>query len=239
MTANKASNASGVSGNSAVKTQLAQAALDWLEARAETNLTLGLGSGSTVNCFVQALAQRRPLVQSVVPASDATAALLKQHALPVTPLAEVEQLSLYIDGADRIDPQLRTIKGGGGALVREKLLATAARFFLCLADSSKRAAHLRDCPLPLEILPSALNTISRHFRNEGARPVLRANYTTDNGNWILDLHGLPLPEPLEDLEQQLASLPGVLDCGLFARRRADLLLTNVEGQTIQAIEPGC
>jgi ribose 5-phosphate isomerase A len=181
---------------------------------------IGVGSGSTVNAFVEELATRGPLIAGAVPASEATAQALRDHGLLVISLNDVESLDLYFDGADEIDPQLRLMKGRGGAMVREKVLASAALTFICMADASKMVGVLGTAPLPVEVLPMARALVLWRLVKMGAAGASVRADLTDNGNEVLDVRGLDLSSP-DQLEVEIESLPGVLGSGLFARRRAN------------------
>ena len=215
-----------------VKQEVAQAAVDWLIQQGRDDMVLGVGSGSTVACFIEALAGSSVAPAGVLAASVASEKLLGEHGISTLPAEQIVNLDIYVDGADLIDRHLRTIKGGGAALTREKLLASRAGQFVCICDASKqvdslaREDTLERHPLPLEILPMATAAVAEEIARRGGQSQVRWGCVTDNGNLIMDVVQLPLSEPLEALEQQLASIPGVVDCGLFARRRADLLLVS-------------
>jgi ribose 5-phosphate isomerase A len=220
------------------KRAAAQAAVDYVQA----GTIVGVGTGSTVAFFIAALAElpaeRRP--SAAVASSEATAAALRAAGFPVVELASLLPavgvpadsgacpLPLYVDGADEADPQLRLIKGAGGALTREKILASAARLFVCIVDESKLVARLGAAPVPLEVVPMAVESVAAHVTARGARPAVRPGYLTDNGNAVLDVQGLDLADP-EGAEVELNTIPGVLECGIFARRRADLVLAGGPG----------
>lgn len=201
----------------------------------ESGLVLGVGSGTTVGYFIAALTAEGVEVKAAVPSSERTAALLIAGHVPVVDLDEVDAVDLYIDGADQVDPALRLIKGAGGALTREKLVASAARRFVCIVDETKLAARLGDVPVPLEVLPSGRRFVMRAMAALGAQAIERAGVITDNGNLILDVNGLQLEEP-ERLELELDALPGVVECGLFTRRRADLVLSGTRNG-VTRVEP--
>lgn len=183
---------------------------------------IGIGSGSTVNFFIDALGRQGARVRTVA-SSEATAQRLRANGLTVLELNEVDELPVYIDGADEINPAFAMIKGGGGALTREKIVAAVARKFVCIADQSKLVQTLGRFPLPIEVIPMARAYIEREMIRRGGAPKLRAGFTTDNGNQILDVHGLTITEP-ERLEAELDQIAGVVTNGLFARRGADVLL---------------
>ncbi|MBV9619603.1 MAG: ribose-5-phosphate isomerase RpiA [Gammaproteobacteria bacterium] len=204
----------------ALKRQVAQAALALLEDDAAT---LGVGTGSTVNAFIDALASCPGRVRSAVSSSQASSARLAAAGIAVRDLNEIDSLPLYIDGADEANAARQLIKGGGGALTREKILAAAARRFVCIIDASKLVPVLGAFPLPIEVIPMARNLIARELSARGGRPVWRRECVTDNGNHILDVHGWRIEDP-PALERELNQLPGIVSVGLFAARPADLLL---------------
>lgn len=202
------------------KTAAAHAALSFVEPGA----VIGVGSGSTAAVFVRALAQSdlRPL--AAVAASESTRALLESAGIRVVALTgDVLPLGMYVDGADEIDARLRLIKGAGGALAREKVLATAARTFVCIADDSKLVAALGRGALPVEVLPMAVHLVARELATLGGAARVRPGYHTDNGNLVLEVTGLDLSDP-ERMERELDAIPGVLECGLFAHRRPEIAL---------------
>lgn len=184
---------------------------------------VGVGSGSTVNFFIDALAGVKGRIEGAVAASEASAERLKRHGIRVYDLNSVKDLPVYVDGADEITEHLQMIKGGGGALTREKIIAAVATKFVCICDESKLVPVLGKFPLPLEVIPLARSYVGRELVKLGGHPVLRENYKTDNGNVILDCHGLNLVDPVKT-ETELNQLPGVVTNGLFARRGADVLL---------------
>jgi ribose 5-phosphate isomerase A len=184
---------------------------------------IGVGTGSTANFFIDALGARSVRIRGAVASSEASAARLRRHGIEVLDLNTVEELPVYVDGADEIDARLAMIKGGGGALTREKIVAAAARRFVCIADESKRVDVLGRFPLPVEVIPMARSYVAREIARRGGVPRLREGFVTDNGNQILDVHGLRIEQP-EVLESDLNQIVGVVANGLFARRGADLLL---------------
>ena len=184
---------------------------------------VGVGSGSTVNCFIDALATIKGRIEGAVAASESSAERLKKHGIRVVDLNSVDVLDVYVDGADEITEHMAMIKGGGGALTREKIIAAVAKRFVCICDASKLVPVLGKFPLPVEVIPMARSYVGRQLRNLGARPVLRENFKTDNGNLILDCHGLTILDPVA-LEGELNQIAGVVTNGLFARRSANLLL---------------
>jgi ribose 5-phosphate isomerase A len=195
---------------------------------------IGVGTGSTANYFIDALGERVTRIRGAVASSDATAARLRNHGIAVLDLNAVEELPIYVDGADEIDASLAMIKGGGGALTREKIVAAVSRRFVCIADASKRVQVLGRFPLPIEVIPMARSHVAREMAKRGGEPRLREGFVTDNGNQILDVHGLRIGQP-EALESDLNQIAGVVTCGLFARRGADLLLLG-SASGVQAIE---
>lgn len=193
---------------------------------------VGVGSGSTVNFFIDALAAIKGRIEGTVAASEASAERLKKHGIRVFDLNSVNELPVYIDGADEITEHMHMIKGGGGALTREKIIAAVAEKFVCICDSSKLVPVLGRFALPVEVIPMARSHVGRELLRMGGQPVLRENYKTDNGNLILDCHGLTISDP-PALEAQLNNIAGVVTNGLFARRAADVLvLGSQEGVRI-------
>ncbi len=184
---------------------------------------VGVGSGSTVFMFIEFLSKIKNRIEGAVAASDASAERLKKHGIRVLDLNSVDELPVYVDGADEITEHLYMIKGGGGALTREKVIAAVAKSFVCICDSSKLVPVLGKFPLPVEVIPMARSLVGREMLRRGAQPVLRENFSTDNGNLILDCHGLMILDPPK-LEAELNNVAGVVTNGLFARRGADVLL---------------
>ncbi len=202
-----------------MKQSAARAAIDYLPHRG----VVGVGTGSTANCFIAELGKVRHRVDAAVASSEATARRLKELGIPVVELNSVSELPVYIDGADEITPQLAMIKGGGGALTREKIVAAVAARFVCIADESKRVDVLGRFPLPVEVIPIARSYVARELVKLGGRPEWREKFVTDNGNAILDVRGLSITNPVE-LESAINQITGVVANGLFARRGADVLL---------------
>lgn len=208
-----------------MKKAVAIAALDWVQERT----IIGVGTGSTANFFVDALATSNLQIDGAVASSEATAERLKAAGIDVHDLNSSGPLSVYIDGADETDANLHLIKGGGGALTREKIVAAASDKFICIADSSKKVPVLGDFGVPVEVIPMARSYVARQIVKLGGDPELRDQFKTDNGNVILDIYNMKITNPIE-LEQQLNQLAGVVSCGLFAQRPADvLLLGNADG----------
>ena len=202
-----------------LKKQVAEAALKHVVDDA----VVGVGSGSTVNLFIDALATIKGRIEGAVAASEASAERLKKHGIRVFDLNSVNELQVYVDGADEITEHLHMIKGGGGALTREKIVAAVAKTFVCICDASKLVPVLGKFPLPLEVIPMARGHVGREMLRRKAQPVLREKFKTDNGNLILDCHGLTILDPAA-LEAELNNIAGVVTNGLFARRGADVLL---------------
>jgi ribose 5-phosphate isomerase A len=184
---------------------------------------VGVGSGSTVGFFIAELGRVRHRVRGAVSSSERSSALLREQGIEVLDLDAVGTMPVYVDGADEIDGQLRMIKGGGGALTREKIVAAAADRFVCIVDASKVVPVMGRFPLPVEVIPMACGLVTRWFRQLGGEARVRAGFTTDNGNPILDVHGLRIDDPV-GLETEVNQWPGVVTVGLFARRGADVAL---------------
>jgi ribose 5-phosphate isomerase A len=196
---------------------------------------IGVGSGSTVNHFIDALVSIRGRIDGAVSSSEASGARLTGYGIPVLDLNAVERLDLYVDGADESNHRLQLIKGGGGALTREKIVAAASRRFVCIADESKLVDVLGRFPLPLEVIPMARSYVTAEIVKLGGLPVWREGFVTDNGNVIIDVHGLRITSPV-DMEQRLNDVAGVVTVGLFAIRPADLLIlgTPTGPRTVKA-----
>ena len=188
---------------------------------------VGVGTGSTANYFIDELAKIKHKIEGAVASSDATAQRLKSHGIEVLDLNNVIDLPVYIDGADEITEHLHMIKGGGGALTREKIVAAVARKFICITDQSKLVNILGNFPLPIEVIPMARSYVAREIVQLGGQPALRQGFITDNGNVILDVHGLQIMNPVE-LEATLNQITGLVTNGLFARRSADTLLLGTD-----------
>ncbi len=184
---------------------------------------VGVGTGSTANFFIDALGAMRGRIAGAVASSEASAARLCALGIPLLDLNDVTDMPVYVDGADEVTSQLAMIKGGGGALTREKIVGAVARTFVCIADGSKLVTTLGRFPLPVEVIPMARAHVARALEALGGRPVLRAGFKTDNGNVILDVHGLSITDPVS-LETHIDGITGVVTVGLFARRPADILL---------------
>jgi len=207
--------------NSNEKRQAGEAAIRYVEDGA----IVGVGTGSTVAYFIDALADLKDRIQGAVSSSEQSTEHLKRLGIPVLDLNNAGPLTLYIDGADECDPYKRLIKGGGAALTREKIVAAAAEKFVCIIDSSKQVDLLGKFPLPIEVIPMARSLIGREIVKRSGQPVWRDGVVTDNGNWIIDVHGWQIADPVA-LESELNQLAGVVSVGLFARRPADVVLVG-------------
>lgn len=191
----------------------------------ESGIILGVGTGSTVNHLIDLLPSVQDKIQAVVSSSTATSTLLEERGFEVSMLNAVGDVDLYIDGADEATKHLQLIKGGGGALTREKILAGAARRFVCIIDDSKQVGMLGTFPLPIEVIPMAQSYVARKMVKMRGQPIWRENFVTDNGNHILDIHNLSITNPLE-METRINQIPGVVTVGLFAHRPADVLIVG-------------
>ena len=206
-----------------LKYAVGQAAANHVAENSPEGCIIGVGTGSTANCFIDALAPYRARFKGAVASSEATRRRLESHGIAVFDLNAVDALPFYVDGADEIDAGLNMIKGGGGALTREKIVAAVARKFICIADSSKVVATMGRFPLPVEVIPMARAYVARELTRLGGNPVLREGFITDNGNVIIDVKGLVIIDP-KGLEARINQIAGVVTNGLFAIRPADLLL---------------
>lgn len=196
----------------------------------DDDMIVGVGTGTTVKYFIDALATIKHKIQGAVSSSEASTALLKSYGIHVYDLNSVDKLDIYVDGADEIDHNLNMTKGGGAALTREKIIAAVAKKFICIADESKYVGVLGAFPLPVEVIPMARSYVARQIVKLGGTPVWRENVLTDNGNWIIDVHNLQILNPVE-LEQKLNNIVGVVTNGLFAARGAnELVLGRANGQ---------
>ena len=206
-----------------LKQQAAEAALTYIEPLFTPDAVIGVGTGSTADLFIDGLARHRTKFRAAVASSERSAQRLTALGIVVLDLNEVQTMPVYVDGADEINIQLHMLKGGGGALTREKIVASVAEKFVCIADESKLVQTLGRFPLPIEVLPLAREAVARVARELGGEPVLRVGFTTDNGNQILDVHGLTILDA-RALEARLNQVPGVVTNGLFAARPADVAL---------------
>lgn len=206
-----------------LKQAVAQAAADYVARSAPAGSIIGVGTGSTANFFIDALAAIKDRYKGAVASSEATRKRLEGHGIVVFDLNDVSDIPVYVDGADEIDGGLNMIKGGGGALTREKIVAAVAREFVCICDASKRVDVMGKFPLPVEVIPMARAHVARELARLGGTPVLREGFVTDNGNVILDVKGLSITDP-KGLEAQINQITGVVTNGLFAVRPANLLL---------------
>jgi ribose 5-phosphate isomerase A len=212
----------------AQKRQVAEAAV----ARIRDGMVVGVGTGSTVNCFIDALAESGVQIEAAVSSSEASSERLEAIGVHVRELNNAGTLDLYIDGADEFDKYRRLIKGGGGALTREKIVAGASRQFVCIVDESKKVGVLGAFPLPVEVIPMARSFVARQLVVLGGQPQLREGFVTDNGNQIIDVHNMDLVDPVA-MEEKINNIPGVVTCGLFALRPADLVLMATAGGVVE------
>ena len=208
------------------KLHAARAAINYIE----DNSIIGVGTGSTTNLFIDELGKIKHRIKGAVASSEASADRLKSLGIELLDLNSVGTLDLYVDGADEVDPNFNLIKGGGGALTREKIIAAASKRFVCIVDASKKVQVLGKFPLPIEVLPLARSYVAREILKLGADPEYRAGFVTDNGNVILDIKGLDLSQPLA-MEQQLNQIAGVVTVGIFAQQRADILIVGTDKGT--------
>ena len=210
-----------------LKQAVAQAAADHVAEQAPAGAIIGVGTGSTANFFIDALAAHKDRYRGAVASSEATRKRLESHGIAVLDLNDVDCIPIYVDGADEIDAGLNMIKGGGGALTREKIVAAVAERFVCIADGSKLVDTMGKFPLPVEVIPMARAHVARQLVKLGGTPVLREGFVTDNGTLILDVRGLSISDP-KGLEAQINQIVGVVTNGLFAMRPADLLLLGTD-----------
>jgi ribose 5-phosphate isomerase A len=214
-----------------LKRKVAEAALDYVKDVA----ILGIGTGSTVNHFIDLLADRKGGIEAAVSSSEGSTARLKRIGIRVLDLNAAGPLEVYVDGADEVNPRLQMIKGGGAALTREKIIAGASRQFVCIADETKFVTVLGKFPLPVEVIPMARSFVARELVALGGRPVWRETVITDNGNHILDVHDLSILDPV-DLEKRINNIPGVVTVGIFALRPADVVLLGTS-DGLQTLRP--
>ena len=216
-----------------LKQAVAQAAADYVAKNAPEGSIIGVGTGSTANFFIDALAPLKSKYKGAVASSEATRKRLESHGIPVFDLNDVAEIPVYVDGADEIDAGLNMIKGGGGALTREKIVAAVAKTLVCICDASKLVDVMGKFPLPVEVIPMARAHVARELAKLGGTPVLREGFVTDNGNLILDVRGLSIIDP-KGLEAKINQITGVVTNGLFAVRPADVLLLGT-GEGVRTI----
>lgn len=217
-----------------MKLAVAQAAVAYIKPRLTSSSIVGVGTGSTANFFIDELAKEKHLFEGAVASAEATAQRLKGHGIEVYDLNSVNEMEFYIDGADEFDSHMNLVKGGGGALTREKIVAAVAKEFVCIVDSSKKVDILGDFPLPVEVIPMARSYVARELVKLEGMPVYREGFVTDNGNEILDVHHMSIVDP-KGLEGKLNNLVGVVTNGLFAQRGADVVLMGTE-QGVETIK---
>ena len=218
-----------------LKKAVAAAALDHIRPKLENDTVLGIGTGSTANCFIDCLAQIKGQINATVASSEASAQRLKSHGIPVYDLNSVDQVDFYIDGADESNSALQLIKGGGAALTREKIVTAVAKEFICIADESKLVHTLGAFPLPVEVIPMARSHVARELVKLGGDPIYREGVVTDNGNIILDVFNFSIPQPLAT-EAKINGITGVVTNGLFALKAADVLFLGT-GDGVRTLYP--
>ena len=219
-----------------MKQAVGKAAVDYIRPRLDGFSIVGVGTGSTANCFIDELAKIKHEFDGAVASSERTAERLKSHGIPVYDLNAVSGLDVYVDGADEFDSGLHLVKGGGGALTREKIVAATAKEFVCIVDSTKKVPVLGEFPLPVEVIPMARGHVARELAKLDAQPVLREGFVTDNGNVILDVHNLEILDP-KALEAHINGIVGVVTNGLFAARGANLVLMGTEEGVVEIPAP--
>ena len=210
---------------SAAKISVAKKAMDYIEKKLSQEMVLGIGTGSTVNFFIEELEAHRNYFKGAVSSSEASSKLLEEKKIEVFSLNDVNEVAFYIDGADEVSPENFLIKGGGGAHTREKIVAAAAKEFICIVDQSKFVEALGSFPLPIEVIPESRSMVARKIVSLGGNPVYRDGFITDQGNQIIDVHDMEIKQPL-DLEAKLNSIPGVVDNGIFAFNKPELVLAS-------------
>ena len=210
---------------SAAKISVAKKAMDHIEKKLSQEMVLGIGTGSTVNFFIEELEAHRNYFKGAVSSSEASSKLLEEKKIEVFSLNDVNEVAFYIDGADEVSPENFLIKGGGGAHTREKIVAAAAKEFICIVDQSKFVEALGTFPLPIEVIPESRSMVARKIVSLGGNPVYRDGFITDQGNQIIDVHDMEIKQPLE-LEAKLNSIPGVVDNGIFAFYKPELVLAS-------------
>lgn len=210
-----------------LKQQVAAAAIEFILPKLSAETILGIGTGSTVDLFIDALAQHKGAFKAAASSSERSTQRLQKHGIEVLDLNQIQSMDWYIDGADEIDGQLNMTKGGGGALTREKIVASVAQNFLCIVDDTKVVEQLGAFPLPIEVIPMARQAVTRRLELLGGEVKWRADFITDNGNEIIDVHGLKIAEPAQ-FESQINDIPGVVCCGLFALSGATVALVATQ-----------
>lgn len=210
-----------------LKKAVARAAAGYVQSRLDKNTVIGVGTGSTANLFIDYLAEFKEDIETTVASSEETAKRLKAHGIPVIDMNSAPEITVYVDGADEANEHLQLIKGGGGALTREKIIAAVAKEFVCIADDSKLVNVLGRFPLPVEVIPMARSHVGREIVRLGGDPVYRTGFVTDNGNIIIDIHHMSIVDPRR-LEQELNQITGVVTNGLFAVRPADKLILGTK-----------
>ena len=219
-----------------LKRAVGEAAVDHIKGMLTNDTIVGVGTGSTTNCFIDALAEIKHTFDGAVASSIATADRLKSHGIPVYELNTVDKIDVYVDGADESNDNLQLIKGGGGALTREKIITAVAEKFVCIADDSKQVDILGAFPLPVEVIPMARSHVARELVKLGGAPEYRQGFITDNGNIILDVHNMNITQPIE-LESRINNIVGVVSNGLFAARPADVLLIGSDAGVAKINNP--
>jgi ribose 5-phosphate isomerase A len=220
-----------------LKLAVARAARDYVADRLPLGAILGVGTGSTANFFIDEVAAIKDRLGGAIASSEATAKRLAGHGIRVLDLNDIDAIGIYVDGADEIDASMAMVKGGGGALTREKIVAAVAETFVCICDASKRVQTMGRFPLPVEVIPMARAYVGRELAKLGGTPTLREGLVTDNGNLILDVHGLSITDPV-GLEERINQIVGVVTNGLFAQRGADVLLLATADGVQTHVRPG-
>lgn len=219
-----------------LKSEVALEAVKYIRSKLDSDSIIGVGTGSTANYFIDHLAEIKHLFDGAVASSDATAKRLEEHGIPVYELNSVQEMEFYVDGADECNERLELIKGGGGALTREKIVAAVAKEFICIVDASKQVGLLGTFPLPIEVVPMARSYVARELVKLDGDPVYREGFVTDNGNIILDVHNMKIQSPIA-LEEKINNITGVVTNGLFAVRPANTLFVGTENgvKQLQAV----
>ena len=215
--------------NSEIKKVIAKKAFEYLTSKLHKDSILGIGTGSTTNFFIEELIDKNPTLKAIVSSSKASTQLLENAGLEVSELNDVGGPDFYVDGADEINERLEMIKGGGGALTREKIIAAASKNFICICDASKQVRNLGKFPLAIEVIPMARSYVARQIVIMGGTPEYRVGFLSDNGNQIIDVRNLKMKVPYE-IEEKINNIPGVVANGIFSSRRADLLIVDKNGE---------